>query len=94
MTAPKVLISGAGLGGLFLALLLDRAHIPYHIYEKAPNIVPIGASIGLGPNILPAFDQLGLMEEIERIGLSCTTINLYNQKLEDIGAFDLECHKI
>lgn len=42
MTTPTVLISGAGLGGLFLAILLDKANIPYHIYEKAPHVVPLG----------------------------------------------------
>ncbi|KAF9937660.1 hypothetical protein BGZ65_001201 [Modicella reniformis] len=53
-----------------------------------------GFAIAINANILPAFDQLGLMEEIARIGLSCTSINLLNQKLEDIGTFDLECQKI
>lgn len=39
---PKVLISGAGLGGLFLAILLERAAIPYHIYERAAVAKPLG----------------------------------------------------
>ncbi|KAG0054782.1 hypothetical protein BGZ83_010458 [Gryganskiella cystojenkinii] len=35
---PRVLIAGAGLGGLFLAIALDRAGIPYDIYERAPKV--------------------------------------------------------
>ncbi|KAF9366815.1 hypothetical protein BGX34_006084 [Mortierella sp. NVP85] len=93
MTAPTVLISGAGLGGLFLAILLERANIPYHIYEKAPHVVPLGASIGINANIFPAFDQLGLMEEIERIGRPCTSIDLFDENLKPIGEFDLSCYK-
>ncbi|KAK3817332.1 MAG: hypothetical protein J3Q66DRAFT_339539 [Benniella sp.] len=93
MTAPTVLISGAGLGGLFLAILLERANIPYQVFEKAPHVVPLGASIGINANILPAFEQLGLMEEIERIGRRCMSIGLYDENLKPIGEFDLSCFK-
>lgn len=39
---PHVLISGAGLAGLFLGILLERAGIPYDIYERAAEIKPLG----------------------------------------------------
>jgi len=39
---PHVIIVGAGIGGLFLAILLDRAGIPYEIYERAPSVRPLG----------------------------------------------------
>lgn len=39
---PHVLISGAGLAGLFLGILLERAGIPYEIYERAAEIKPLG----------------------------------------------------
>ncbi|KAG0373250.1 hypothetical protein BGX24_011948 [Mortierella sp. AD032] len=61
---PHVLISGAGLAGLFLGILLERAGIPYDIYERATEIKPIGSIICLSPNILPAFEQLGLYKEL------------------------------
>lgn len=40
--SPHVLISGAGLAGLFLGILLEKAGIPYDIYERAAEIKPIG----------------------------------------------------
>ncbi|KAG0221103.1 hypothetical protein B0O80DRAFT_504630 [Mortierella sp. GBAus27b] len=89
MTAPTVLISGAGVAGLFLAILLDRANIPYHIYEKAPHVVPIGASLGINCSILPAFEQLGLLEDLKRISLPCKSIDLYDENLKLLGLFDL-----
>ncbi|KAG0281198.1 hypothetical protein BGZ95_006024 [Linnemannia exigua] len=58
---PRVLIAGAGLAGLFLGILLERAGIPYEIYERTAEIKPLGAVICLSPNILPAFEQLGLV---------------------------------
>jgi len=39
---PTVLIVGAGLGGLSLGLLLERAGIPYMIFERAKSIKPLG----------------------------------------------------
>lgn len=42
LTKPKVLISGAGLGGLTLAILLHKAKIPFLVFEKAYEIKPLG----------------------------------------------------
>lgn len=39
---PRVLIAGAGLGGLFLGIYLERAGIPYEIYERSSEIRPLG----------------------------------------------------
>lgn len=39
---PHVLIVGAGVAGLFLAILLERAGIPYQVYERAKEVKPLG----------------------------------------------------
>lgn len=39
---PKVLIVGAGLAGLTLGMLLDKAGIPFEIYERAQEVKPLG----------------------------------------------------
>lgn len=39
---PRVLIAGAGLGGLFLGIFLERAGIPYEIFERTSEIRPLG----------------------------------------------------
>lgn len=39
---PKILIVGAGLGGLFLGALLEKAEIPYTIFERATVVKPLG----------------------------------------------------
>jgi len=39
---PMVLISGAGLSGLLLGALLERAKIPYCIFERAAKVKPLG----------------------------------------------------
>lgn len=40
--SPRVLIAGAGLGGLFLGILLERAGIPYEIFERSAELKPLG----------------------------------------------------
>lgn len=40
----KVLIVGAGLAGLTLALLLQKANISYEVFERAQEIKPLGNS--------------------------------------------------
>lgn len=39
---PTVLIVGAGLGGLFLGALLEKANVPYTIFERAAVVKPLG----------------------------------------------------
>lgn len=41
-TPPSVLIAGAGLGGLLLAILLEHAKVPYRVLERASSVRPIG----------------------------------------------------
>lgn len=42
MEKPKVLISGAGIGGLTLAILLKKANIPFLVLEKTHDAKPLG----------------------------------------------------
>jgi hypothetical protein len=39
---PKVLIVGAGIGGLLLGALLEKAEIPYEIFERTSVVKPLG----------------------------------------------------
>lgn len=40
--SPFVLIAGAGLGGLTMALLLEQANINYAVFERAAKVKPLG----------------------------------------------------
>jgi len=39
---PVVMIAGAGLGGLLLAVIFERNGIPYLIFERATKLKPLG----------------------------------------------------
>ena len=42
---PKVLIIGAGLGGLTFAALLEKAGVPFEIYDRMADIKPLGREL-------------------------------------------------
>ncbi|KAG0068302.1 hypothetical protein BGZ89_004965 [Linnemannia elongata] len=90
---PSVMIVGAGLGGLTLAILLQRAGIEYQVFEKSTEIKPFGSAIALGPNILPLFTQLGLYEEFLAIAKPVNHITIHKaQGMRRMGAVDIEEH--
>lgn len=39
---PRCIIVGGGIAGIFLGILLDRASIPYDIFERAPTVKQLG----------------------------------------------------
>ncbi|CZR65806.1 related to salicylate 1-monooxygenase [Phialocephala subalpina] len=61
----RVVIAGAGIAGLTAAIAL-RKHplIDVQVYEQAPELLEIGASIALGPNGLRTLERLGLQNAI------------------------------
>jgi 5-methylphenazine-1-carboxylate 1-monooxygenase len=74
-----VLVVGAGIGGLTLALRLHQRGIPCRIYESAPAMRPIGAGINLLPHAVAAFAELGLADELERRAVVTAESVFYNR---------------
>lgn len=89
---PRVIIVGAGLGGLMLAILLDKMGVPYHIFERASKVKPLGALMSVNGNILALFDQLGMLEDIMNVSLVSLNSSLYTEKLEKITEIDVRTH--
>lgn len=42
LVKPKVLIVGAGIGGMMLAFLLKKGGVPFLIIERAAEVKPLG----------------------------------------------------
>ena len=64
-----VLISGAGIGGLNLALSLHQVGIPCRIFEAVPTIKPMGVGINLQPSAVRELAELGLLNALDKIAL-------------------------
>ncbi|KAG0333142.1 hypothetical protein BG000_009441 [Podila horticola] len=81
LSMPKVLISGGGIGGLTLALLLHKANIPFLVLERAKEIKPLGSAIVLGSTVSPLFIQLGIFDEFVKRGKVHHRVQMVNEDL-------------
>ncbi|KAG0342030.1 hypothetical protein BG000_007223 [Podila horticola] len=79
---PKVLIVGAGIGGLTLGILLQKGGIDYQIFERAKEVKPLGSAIALGANVHGIFTQLGIYDEFVELGKPCPLVQTFNSELE------------
>ncbi|KAF9282364.1 hypothetical protein BGZ74_002161 [Mortierella antarctica] len=78
---PKILIAGAGIGGLTLGLLLKKANIDFEILEQKAEIKPLGSAVALGTAVAPLLQQLGLYDEFKKLGKPYTQLELFNEDL-------------
>ncbi|MFN3145640.1 MAG: FAD-dependent monooxygenase [Paracoccaceae bacterium] len=65
MTKRKILIAGAGIGGLCLALSLIRRGFDVEVYESAPVLTELGAGIQIAANGTRLLLDLGLGPALE-----------------------------
>jgi 2-polyprenyl-6-methoxyphenol hydroxylase-like FAD-dependent oxidoreductase len=65
----KILIAGAGLGGLAAASCLKQAGHAVEIYEQAAALGEIGAGIQISANAMHVLRHLGLEDAIAKVGV-------------------------
>ncbi|KAF9352884.1 hypothetical protein BGX26_009322 [Mortierella sp. AD094] len=87
---PGVLIIGAGIGGLTLAILLEQLNIPYHIFERAAEVKPLGSAMSFRGCLFPALEQLGIYEELKRVSKPYTEVAFYDARLKRMGGISVE----
>ncbi|KAF9431260.1 hypothetical protein BGZ76_000481 [Entomortierella beljakovae] len=91
---PKVLIAGAGVAGLMLAILLEKANVHYEVFEKEEQIRrPVGSAACLGFNVMPVMDQLGLMDELRAISKRVDGTTIFKEDMEVIREIRLRNNK-
>ncbi|KAF2101149.1 putative salicylate hydroxylase [Rhizodiscina lignyota] len=64
----EVIIIGAGLGGLATALSCVQNGLKVQVFEKTPEILPIGAGIQIPPNGVRALRYLGVDDKVQSSG--------------------------
>jgi 2-polyprenyl-6-methoxyphenol hydroxylase-like FAD-dependent oxidoreductase len=65
----RVLIIGAGIGGLTLALMLKARGINCQIYEAAPRIRELGVGINVLPHAIAELSELGLLAQLDQVAI-------------------------
>jgi len=70
MTQSPVLIAGAGIGGLSVALTLQQIGVPCLVFESVADLKPLGVGINLQPNAVRELFELGFgAEALDKIGV-------------------------
>ncbi|GAB3729627.1 FAD-dependent monooxygenase [Amycolatopsis oliviviridis] len=64
----RIVIVGAGLVGLTTAASLRLIGHDVTVLEHAPEVRAVGAGIGLWPNALREFDELGIGDDVRSMG--------------------------
>lgn len=71
---PRVVVIGAGIGGLTLALLLRREGIEAELLEQATDLKEVGAAVALSANATRVLGQLGLGGGLAQAGTEPTAL--------------------
>ncbi len=64
----KILVAGAGIGGLTLAVALQRKGFEVAVFERVAELKPVGAGLVVQINAMRAFAHLGLDQAVRRAG--------------------------
>lgn len=77
---PKVLIAGAGIGGLTTALALHAVGLTdINIFEASSTLTTLGVGINVQPSAVLILKNLGLLEALEKTGIKTQELNFYNR---------------
>jgi FAD-dependent urate hydroxylase len=60
----KLIIIGAGIGGLCTGIALQQRGFDITIYEGAATFEPLGAGLGIGANALKALEKLNIKDQV------------------------------
>ncbi|MFA7504994.1 MAG: flavin-dependent oxidoreductase [Burkholderiaceae bacterium] len=66
----KIIIAGAGIGGLTAALSLHEAGIDVEVYEGAARMAPLGVGINCLPHAVRELTELGLADALMEAGVA------------------------
>lgn len=86
---PAIIICGAGIGGLTVAIALQRRGLEAHVFEAAAELRAVGAGIWVPTNAMRVLAQLDLAEEVAGAGDPVDFIELADARVGELKAIDL-----
>lgn len=80
MNHDRIAIIGGGIGGLTLAIALQRRGFSVNVYEGAPKIQPLGAGLVLAANAIKAFMDIGIGDTVLKAGHVLKLLRIKDEK--------------
>ncbi|RAH97655.1 flavin-dependent oxidoreductase [Acuticoccus sediminis] len=80
----KVLIAGAGIGGLTTALMLHRRGIRATIYEQSPSVREVGVGINTLPHAIRELAEIGLLPALDDAAPRTRELFYYNRYGQEV----------
>jgi 5-methylphenazine-1-carboxylate 1-monooxygenase len=71
---PRVIVIGAGIGGLVTALSIHEIGMRVDVYERVRRVQPLGVGINLLPHAVRELDALGILAPLRRRSLEPTSL--------------------
>ena len=76
----RIIIVGAGIGGLATALSLEAAGFrDIQVYDRVPEIKGLGVGINLLPHAMRELTELGLADRISALGVAPAALTYFNR---------------
>jgi 5-methylphenazine-1-carboxylate 1-monooxygenase len=75
----KVLIAGAGLGGLALSLALQRRGIDFIVFDVAQELKPLGVGINILPHAAGELAEFDLLDAIAAVSVKTRELRYVNK---------------
>ncbi|KAF9433947.1 hypothetical protein BGZ76_008785 [Entomortierella beljakovae] len=103
----KIIITGAGIAGLSVAIALELAGFDYTILEQTPiqehesdpnselqtETNTIGGAVQVGPTALHFLRQLGVYEEIQKISKPVSGNSMNEHDMNFVGRIDMSTYR-
>ncbi len=77
----RIVIIGAGIGGLTAAVALRQRGFEVEVHERSAKLEEVGAGLQVGPNAVKVLHALGLKDELRRNAFEPT--NMVSLKWDD-----------
>ncbi|SDY46678.1 flavin-dependent oxidoreductase [Citreimonas salinaria] len=88
----RVIIAGAGIGGLTTALMLHARGVPCVLYEAAREVREVGVGINVLPHAIRELTELGLLPALDKVGVRTRTLSYLTKQGQEVWSELRGCH--
>ncbi len=80
----KIIIAGAGIGGLTAALMMHARGIRAEVYEQSPEVREIGVGINTLPQAIGELAELGLLPALDAVAIRTRELIYLNRQGQEV----------